>query len=113
MTAPSLDCSVCQRGPARVFSIRRHVGMVLLQRFVKLRVPLCRDHALEITKAYLGKTLWQGWWGYISVFVNVFVVVADLVVLAQARGMEPPRDQPALHPGNAYGAWPSPDAASG
>ena len=64
MTSPSLPlCIVCGRSPAQVFSIRRHVGMLVLQKFVKVREALCREHAQQLTKTFTLKTLWQGWWG--------------------------------------------------
>lgn len=88
MTQP---CQVCHRGPTKVLPIRRHVGMLVMQRFVKLQVPLCRDHAVQITRQYTAKTLWQGWWGYISFFVNFFVVVRNLMVLAEAKAMPAPQ----------------------
>ena len=86
----ALRCRVCGRGPARDMVIRRHVGMLVLQRFVKLRAPLCREHGVQLTKQYLGKTLIQGWWGYISFFVNWFVLVTDLVTLSQAKKLPEP-----------------------
>lgn len=96
--AGALRCRVCGRGPARDFVIRRHVGMLLMQRFVKLRAPLCREHGVQLAKQYLGKTLVQGWWGYISFFVNWFVLVTDLVVLSQAKKLPEPQPLPAADP---------------
>ena len=87
---PPLVCQVCQRTPAQRMTVRRHVGMIIVQRFVRFRGPLCRDHGLELTKRYLRQTLVQGWWGYISFFVNWFVIATDLMTLSTARGMQPP-----------------------
>lgn len=81
-----MACYFCGAQPARVFSVRRHVGMVFLQRFVKLRQALCRDHAREITKAFTLRTLWQDWWGYISFFVNWFVLASNALVLCGPAG---------------------------
>lgn len=64
--------------------------MVVMQRFVKVRAPLCRDHGVQLAKQYLKKTLVEGWWGYISFFVNWFVVVTDLVALSQAKKLGEP-----------------------
>ena len=90
MTMSAEPCRVCGRGPAQLFPIRRHVGMIVLQQFVKLQIPLCRDHVQEITKKFTLKTLWQGWWGYISFFVNFFVVFRNLSILAAAKKMPAP-----------------------
>ena len=87
-------CAVCGRIPTRQLPIRRHVGMILFQRFVKVVKPLCREHGMSITKSFLGKTIVQGWWGVISVFVNVFVVIADLSVLSRYGKLAPPQPRP-------------------
>jgi hypothetical protein len=109
----TLRCQVCGRGPARNLVIRRHVGMLVMQRFVKLRAALCREHGVALTKRYLGKTLLQGWWGYISFFVNWFVVVTDLVALSQAKKL--PAPDPSSVPAQvaAGPATPAADAATG
>jgi hypothetical protein len=65
--------------------------MLLMQRFVKFQGPLCRDHGVQITKKFLGMTLWQGWWGYISFFVNFFVIATDLQALSQAKAIPAPQ----------------------
>ncbi|MDP9330019.1 MAG: hypothetical protein M3P11_05190 [Actinomycetota bacterium] len=85
-----LACQICGRAPAQQFKIRRHVGMLFLQRFVRLNAPLCRDHAIELSKEYLKKTLVQGWWGVVSFFVNWIDVAVDLSALSKAKKMAPP-----------------------
>jgi hypothetical protein len=85
-----MTCRLCGRAPAEVFKIRRHVGMLVMQRFVKFEGPLCRDHALEGSKDFLKKTLVQGWWGVISFFVNFYAVFTDVVALQRAKKMPPP-----------------------
>ena len=84
-------CAFCGSEPARVVSIRRHVGMVLVQKFFKLRQPVCRACGMQALRQYTLKTLWQGWWGYISFFVNWFVLGANLVSYFQLRGLAQPR----------------------
>ena len=83
-------CRVCGRGPAQTFTIRRHVGMLVLQRFVHITAPLCKEHATSMAKEFLGKTLVQGWWGIISFFANWFDVFTDLSVLSRAKRMAEP-----------------------
>ncbi len=93
MAEPSTTtpCVVCGRVPTRAESIRRHVGMIVMQRFVKLKQPLCREHGVEITNTYLRKTLIEGWWGFISFFLNFFTVGNDLVVLFRYRALGEPQ----------------------
>jgi hypothetical protein len=85
-----LTCRACGRVPAQEFVIRRHVGLLILQRFIKFRAALCREHAEEITRHYLQLTLVQGWWGWISFFVNFFVIATDVAALSKAKKMPPP-----------------------
>jgi hypothetical protein len=103
MTSPpptALTCRACGRAPAQEFTIRRHVGMIILQKFVKFRGALCRDHAQQLTHEYLQRTLVQGWWGLISVFVNLFVIATDVAALSKAKKMPAP-EQPAATPATA------------
>jgi hypothetical protein len=90
MAAAEATCSVCGAAPAAAISIRRHVGMILLQKFVKLRTPLCRDCGKQAVKEFTLQTLWQGWWGYISFFVNWFVLAANLVAFLRFRKLGAP-----------------------
>jgi hypothetical protein len=91
MAAAEATCSVCGAAPAAAISIRRHVGMILLQKFVKLRTPLCRDCGKQAVKEFTLQTLWQGWWGYISFFVNWFVLATNLVAFFKLRALAPPQ----------------------
>ena len=62
-------CQVCGRGPARQLVIRRHVGMLLMQKFFKIKPTLCRECGTEIVWDYTTKTLVQGWWGPFSLVI--------------------------------------------
>lgn len=123
MAEPSMTtpCVVCGRVPTRTESIRRHVGMIVMQRFVKLKQPLCRDHGIEITNTYLRKTLIEGWWGFISFFLNFLTVGNDLVVLFRYRalgehqqlaGVAAPATAPIPAPAPAPAPSPPPQAAA-
>jgi hypothetical protein len=65
--------------------------MLILQQFVKLRRPLCRDCGMKLLKSFTLKTLWQGWWGYISFFFNWFVLLANLATYLRLRNLAQPR----------------------
>ncbi len=98
-------CSICGKIPTRALPIRRHVGMIVLHQFVKVNAPLCRTHGVETTSAFLKKTLVQGWWGLISVFVNAFVVVSDLVVLRRYHGLSAPERRQRVANGESTEDW--------
>lgn len=95
-------CQICGRQPATELTIRRHVGMIVLQKFVRFRGTLCRDHGVQLSKEFLRKTLVQGWWGLISFFVNFYAVYADLVALSRANRLGPPVGAPARRQPSAY-----------
>jgi hypothetical protein len=98
MVDDPLVCELCGRRPAALLTVRRHVGMVIRQRFYTFRGPLCRDHGIQLSKDWLAKTLIQGWWGIISFFVNFHAVATDLGALLKARKMAPPVVSPPLPP---------------
>ncbi len=99
-----LQCKICGRVPAERFVIRRHVGMIVFQKFFKIDAPMCRDHGMKLSKEFLGKTLYQGWWGIISFFMNIGAVITDVKALGQAKRMPAPGPAPA-------GAMPPPPPA--
>jgi hypothetical protein len=86
----ALVCKLCGRSPAAQITIRRHVGMLLMQRFVRFDGPLCRDHGMQLSRQFLNKTLVQGWWGVVSFFVNFYAVYTDIVALQTAKKLGPP-----------------------
>jgi hypothetical protein len=85
-----IKCVACGRTPAIKVSIRRHVGMLVMQRFIKLHKPLCRECGTKFVKQFTLQTLWQGWWGLISFFVNWFVLAANLAAWLKLRRLEAP-----------------------
>jgi hypothetical protein len=80
-------CEVCGRTPAVEVTIRRHVGMIFLQKFYKLRAPLCREHGTQLLRSWTGKTLVHGWWGFISFFVNWFVLGMNAIAHSKLRAL--------------------------
>jgi hypothetical protein len=100
-------CAVCAREPALTLAIRRQQGLLVIRRRELLRQPLCRDHGVESSKAYLKETLLTGWWGFISLFTNVGVVVNDLSALRKYRRLAAPEHVPldGHHDGEGVGSW--------
>ena len=45
-----LTCQICGRSPAAQVKLRRHVGMLLMQRFVRARPTLCRCDVLYLAR---------------------------------------------------------------
>ena len=89
-TSTVLSCQLCGCSPAVSVTLRRHVGMLIVQRFCKWQGTLCHDHGVEIANIFLRKTLVQGWWGATSFFLNWFAVATDLVALQRASRLPSP-----------------------
>lgn len=83
-------CQVCGRLPCVEVTIRRHVGMIFMQRFYKVQPTLCREDGLQLWRKWTGLTLLQGWWGYISFFANIFAVLMNVVAFAKLLRLGPP-----------------------
>jgi hypothetical protein len=88
--AAAVICESCGRAPARTIVVRRHVGLIFLQRFLSARVTACRPCGRALIRSYTAKTLWQGWWGMISFFFNFFVLGANANASRQLRALGDP-----------------------
>jgi len=72
-------CQICGAEPAIRVTVRRHVGMLFMQRFVKIRAMLCRDCGRQMLRSFTARTLVQGWWGVISFLIaNPFTILANI-----------------------------------
>jgi len=73
--------------------------MLLMQKFSKNEPTRCRECGTSTILRYTGRTLVQGWWGLISLFIaNPFTIVMNLVALVQAKRLPPPQLSSAPHP---------------
>ena len=86
----ALTCESCGRAPARRITVRRHVGLLVMQQFFSTRVTACRPCGRRLIRSYTGKTLWQGWWGAISFFFNWFVLASNAWAWKRLGGIENP-----------------------
>ena len=74
--------------------------MLFLQKFIKIEPTLCRDCGTRTVMQYTGRTLVQGWWGLVSLFIaNPFTIVMNLVALVQAKQLPPPQLSSETTPG--------------
>jgi hypothetical protein len=80
-----MECTVCGRGPAAEVELHQETGLIIVRLTRKFKGPLCREHAIQASQTYLLKTLAFGWWGLISMFVNVGAVVMDAIALVRAH----------------------------
>ena len=87
-------CEVCGRTPAAQLTLRRHVGMLIMQKFYRIKPTLCREHGRQVAREWLTKTLVQGWWGIVSFFVNFVAVGTDIAALRKASKLAEPQAAP-------------------
>jgi hypothetical protein len=83
-------CQHCGRSPARTFTVRRHVGLLLLMRRVRIKQTLCRDCAVRELARFTGRTLVEGWWSVLSLLVNPATILLNLGGIVRACVMRAP-----------------------
>jgi hypothetical protein len=83
-------CQHCGRSPARTFTVRRHVGLVLLMRRVRIKQMLCRDCAVREIARFTGRSLVEGWWSVFSLVVNPATILLNLLGILRACVMRAP-----------------------
>jgi hypothetical protein len=102
-------CESCGRQPALRVTVRRHVGLFFLQRFVTVKAVACRTCGRKLVRDFTLRTLAQGWWGMISFFFNWFVLGANLVAWLRLGRINEPSisgtDGLASAPGAAFATW--------
>ncbi|MFD9007481.1 hypothetical protein [Streptomyces sp. NPDC059552] len=103
-------CRLCGAWPAAHATVRGHQGMVVLMRFLSLGGPFCRDCGLATYRRMSSDTLWQGWWGPLSLFITPVTLLMNLGPRASFRRLAPPAGghRPALDPGRPL--WRRPPA---
>ncbi|MFJ3173259.1 hypothetical protein ACIPJK_21135 [Streptomyces roseus] len=103
-------CRVCGAQPAVRATVRGHQGMLVLMRFLRQEGPFCRDCGLATYRKMSADTLWQGWWGPLSVFITPVTVLMNLGARSRFLRLAPPagRILPSLDPGRPL--WRRPPA---
>ncbi|MET8411274.1 hypothetical protein ABZV34_24735 [Streptomyces sp. NPDC005195] len=70
-TAPSESgCHSCQAHPVTRTEIRSHTGLILWGQTRTVNQPLCRQCGIALVRTMTTRTLWQGWWGLLSLFFH-------------------------------------------
>ncbi len=114
--APAPDeCRTCGSAPAADVRFLGHQGIVVLMRFLHADGPFCRDCGLSMFRRMTSRTLVEGWWGVLSVFITPVVVVMNLIRRAAVASLDAPRRDagvvaplPApMHPGRPLLARPA------
>ncbi|MFF5703303.1 hypothetical protein ACFY7H_12480 [Streptomyces sp. NPDC012794] len=103
-------CRVCGCWPAVPATVRGHQGLLVLMRFLSVPGPFCRDCGTATYRRMSSDTLWQGWWGPLSLFVTPVVLLLNLGRRAAFRRLGVPSGgfRPPLDPGRPL--WRRPPA---
>lgn len=103
-------CRVCGAQPAAQATVRGHQGMLVLMRFLRQEGPFCRDCGLATYRKMSADTLWQGWWGPLSVFITPVTLLMNLGARSRFLRLAPPAGAilPSLSPGRPL--WRRPPA---
>ncbi|GAA1518187.1 LppU/SCO3897 family protein [Kribbella lupini] len=76
--AGALQCRFCGAVPAVQATVRGHMGLIILMRFLKLEGPFCKTCGTASVRDMTAKSLWQGWWGIGSAIVNPFTMLSNI-----------------------------------
>ncbi|WP_285544578.1 LppU/SCO3897 family protein [Streptomyces lavendulae] len=103
-------CRVCGCLPAAPATVRGHQGLLVVMRFLSLPGPFCRDCGTATYRRMSSDTLWQGWWGPLSLFITPFTLLLNLGPRAAFRRLGEPAGgfRPPLDPGKPL--WRRPPA---
>ncbi|MFD3544534.1 hypothetical protein ACFWUW_02760 [Streptomyces sp. NPDC058655] len=83
-------CRVCGSLPVADTTVYGHQGVVVVMRFLSRKGPFCRDCGLATVREMSARTLWQGWWGPLSLFVTPVTLLTNLAPWGRLRRLGPP-----------------------
>ncbi|WP_371477388.1 hypothetical protein [Kitasatospora sp. NBC_00315] len=84
------SCRFCGSVPAVQATVRGHQGFVIIMRFLKLQGPFCRSCGIAAHRRMTADSLWQGWWGIGSAFINPITMLINLPQRAKINKLAPP-----------------------
>lgn len=105
-------CTLCGGYPAVPATVRGHQGLLVMMRFLKRRGNFCRDCGIATHREMTTKTLWQGWWGFLSFAITPITLLINLGARGKFNKLPPPtggarppldRGKPIFARAGAYG----------
>ncbi|MFF4370287.1 hypothetical protein [Streptomyces sp. NPDC001594] len=96
---PAPGCRNCGAPQAALFSVRAHVGVLVLMRFHTLNGPFCRPCGRSLVRTMTTKTLCQGWWSPLSlVLFTPFTLFWNLLAAIKFGKLPDPTPAPGRQP---------------
>ncbi|MGC4941714.1 LppU/SCO3897 family protein [Kribbella sp. DT2] len=74
----ALQCRFCGAVPAVQATVRGHMGLLIVMRFLRLEGPFCKTCGTATVRDMTAKSLWQGWWGIGSAIINPFTMLSNI-----------------------------------
>lgn len=96
-----LSCRICGAQPAVHATVRGHQGLIIIMRFLKSEGAFCRSCGMATYREMSANTLWQGWWGYLSLVITPFTLLSNFFTRFRFTKLSPPSGgwRPPLDPG--------------
>ncbi|MEV0335604.1 hypothetical protein [Nocardia sp. NPDC050717] len=89
-TRSTLCCLHCGATPATAVTVRSHRGFILWMQFVRVPGPFCRNCGLATLRRMTVESLWLGWWGPLSLFINMFTLLSNSSAHSRITELPPP-----------------------
>ncbi|WP_280337062.1 hypothetical protein [Nocardia wallacei] len=86
----ALYCLHCGATPAAAVTIRSHRGFILMMQFVRMPGPFCRDCGLATLRRMTIQSVWFGWWGPLSLFINAVTIMSNMAAHSRIAQLPPP-----------------------
>lgn len=83
----SHQCMLCGSEPAAPFEFRYQQAYLIRRSVFGLTGNYCSNCALALGRRAQNQTLMTGWWGIISFFANIFIVLRNAGQLQRVSGM--------------------------
>lgn len=80
-----VSCHICGAIPAVHTVVRGHQGLVITLRFLTEEGAFCRTCGTATYRRMTSNTLWQGWWGLLSVFAAPVTMLMNIGARSRIR----------------------------
>jgi hypothetical protein len=87
---PSPPCRYCGSTPTVDKKFQTHTGMVVYRETRWAIGPFCRDCGLTAFRRLTAKTLITGWWGFPSILITPYILIANMVRRRAVARLDPP-----------------------
>src|SRR5215217_369072 len=84
-------CQFCGSVPATDMTLHQGIGMLLVRRTKTFRARVCRDCGIALFRRMQSRTLLTGWWGLISLFINLGTIWSNYQVSRNLQTLDEPR----------------------